>query len=85
LLLVYVTGVLEFAGAVGLLLPRVAQIAALCLAVTLIALFPANVYAARKAITLRGRPATPLWLRIPMQVLFLGLLLWSTWAGGVIP
>ena len=79
LVLVYITGVLEFAGAIGLLLPQLTRIAAICLAVMLIALFPANMHAALKGIMLRGRPATPLSLRAPMQVLFIGLLLWLTW------
>lgn len=79
LAMVYATGVLEFAGAAGLLLPAVMHVAGICLAVLLIALFPANVYAAQKKMTLRGRPATPLGLRLCMQALFIGLLLWSTW------
>jgi uncharacterized membrane protein len=79
LTIVYVTGVLEFAGAIGLLLPSFSRLAAICLVLLLIALFPANVYAARQGITLRGRPATPLWLRAPMQAFFVGLLIWSAW------
>src|SRR6516162_4473599 len=39
-LIVSVTGVLEILGAVGLLIPTTAPIAAACLAVLLIALFP---------------------------------------------
>ena len=44
------------------------------LIVMLVALFPANIRAAREGLTLRGRPATQLWLRAPMQILFIGLL-----------
>jgi uncharacterized membrane protein len=44
----------------------------------LIAMFPANVNAARKRLTLGGRPATPLWLRLALQLLFIGLLWWSS-------
>jgi len=78
LLLVYLTGVLEFMGAVGLLLPRFRSLAGICLIALLIVIFPANVNAALKVATLAGKPATPLWLRTPMQVLFIGLLWWST-------
>jgi uncharacterized membrane protein len=78
LLLVYVTGVLEFMGAAGLLVPRFRSLAGICLILLLIALFPANVNAALKGTTLRGKPATPLWLRAPMQLLFIGLLWWSS-------
>jgi uncharacterized membrane protein len=78
LVLIYITGALEFLGAVGLLLPGFQRLAALGLIVLLVALFPANVNAALKGMTLRGKPATPLLLRAPMQLLFIGLLWWST-------
>jgi uncharacterized membrane protein len=78
MLMVYFTGVLELAGAVGLLLPGLARWAGLALIVLLVALFPGNVKAAQQSISLRGKPPTPLWLRAPMQVLFIGLLWWST-------
>jgi len=68
LLLVYITGVLELLGVVGLLLPRFRALAAICLIILLIAMFTANVNAAQKGVTLRGKPATPLWLRAPMQI-----------------
>ena len=78
MLLIYLTGVLEFMGAVGLLLPRFRSLAGICLIALLIVLLPANVTAALKGTTLAGKPATPLWLRAPMQVLFIGLLWWAT-------
>jgi uncharacterized membrane protein len=46
-LLVSVTGVLELAGAVGLLLPATRAAAAVCLLLLMLAMFPANVYATR--------------------------------------
>jgi len=76
--IIYLTGVLEFLGAIGLLLPRFERWAALGLIGLLIAMFPANVKAALQAIPLRGKSPTPLWLRAPMQVLFIALLWWST-------
>lgn len=76
-LVVYVTGALEFAGAAGLLFPRLREAAAFALIVLLICMFPANVKAAKDRLNLGGRPATPLWLRVPMQLLFIGLLWWS--------
>jgi uncharacterized membrane protein len=78
LLVIYATGVLEFLGAAGLLLPKFQATAAFCLIVLLIAMFPANVKAARDHLMLRGKPATTLWLRAPMQLLFIGFLWWST-------
>lgn len=78
LLLIYITGVLEFLGAAGLLLPQFRRLAGICLAIMLVGLFVANVNAALKGVTLRGKPATSLWLRTPMQIFFIALLLWST-------
>ena len=46
-LLVSITGVLEFLGAVGLLVPVTRVAAAVCLLLLLLAMFPANIYAAR--------------------------------------
>lgn len=46
-LLVTITGVLELLGAVGLLLPGTRVAAAVCLLALMLAMFPANVYAAR--------------------------------------
>lgn len=79
-LLVRLTGILELLGAVGLLILSTRELAGLGLAVLVVAMFPANVSAARKGIPLRGKPPTPLWLRIPMQVLFVGLTLWASQA-----
>lgn len=78
LTIVYITGVLEFLGAAGLLLPRIRPLAALCLIALLAGMFTANVNAVVKGVTLRGKPATALWLRTPMQLLFMGLLSWSS-------
>ena len=78
LLVIHATGVLEFLGAAGLLLPKFRAPAAFCLMLLLIAMFPANVNAARDRLALRGKRATPLWLRAPMQLIFIGLLWWST-------
>jgi uncharacterized membrane protein len=75
--LVYITGVLELLGAVGLLLPATRLLAGICLVLFLLAVFPANVKAAREKVLLNTRPATPLWLRLPMQVLFIALIWWA--------
>ena len=78
LLIVYLTGLLELLGAAGLLLPQTRRLAGICLIALLLGMFIANVNAAQKGITLRGKPATSLWLRTPMQVFFIALLWWST-------
>jgi uncharacterized membrane protein len=74
--IVFVTGILEILGAIGLLIPHVRTAAGICLAILFVAMFPANIKAAIKKVPLRGQPATPLWLRLPMQVLFIALAVW---------
>jgi uncharacterized membrane protein len=70
-LLVTVTGILEILGAIGLLVSPTSRIAALCLAILLLALFPANIRAAREHLTILGRPAPGLLVRGAIQVVFL--------------
>jgi uncharacterized membrane protein len=70
-LLVFLTGVAELLGAAGLLFPPTRLWAACGLIALLVLMLPANVSAARRGTSLRGRPPTPLWLRIPMQALFI--------------
>jgi uncharacterized membrane protein len=76
--MVYFTGVCEIAGAVGLLLPEFRTAAGYALVAFFLAVLPANVHAARAGVTLRGKPATSLWLRIPMQMLFIAIAFWCT-------
>ena len=78
-LLVTLTGMAEILGAIGLLIPGLARLAAWSLAALLVAMFPANIYAARSEHTIGGRPHTPLILRLPMQVIWIGLLIWSVY------
>ena len=72
--IITIAGVLEILGAVGLLIPRTTRAAAVCLAILLVAMFPANIRAAREHLTMLGRPATGLVLRSVMQVVFIGAL-----------
>jgi uncharacterized membrane protein len=70
-----VTGVLELLGALGLVLLLTAPLAGVCLALLLVAMFPANVKAAREQVMLDGKPATPLWFRTLVQIVFVATLL----------
>lgn len=72
------TGICEILGAIGLLIPALHRAAAIALMAFLVAVLPANIHAARAGVTLRGKPATALWLRIPMQIAFFVLLYWSS-------
>jgi len=76
-MMVAFTGVCEIAGAAGLLLPEFRRAAAYALIAFFLAILPANIHAARAGVTLRGKPATRLWLRIPMQILFMAIAFWS--------
>jgi uncharacterized membrane protein len=61
-LLVSFTGVLELIGAVGLLVPATRIVAAVCLLLLMLAMFPANIYAA-------GMPNPPksMTTRLPLR------------------
>jgi uncharacterized membrane protein len=71
--LVLVSGAMELAGALGLLLPAFTRIASVCLAVLMIAIFPANVYAAGEVVGSLRMPSVP--VRLAMQVVYILLLL----------
>lgn len=69
-LLVTLTGVLELAGAAGLLLPGTRIAAAVCLLLLMLAMFPANIYAARMPNPPKSM-TTRLSLRSAEEVVFL--------------
>jgi uncharacterized membrane protein len=75
---IYLTGVFEIAGAVGLLVPRTRKLAGILLTLLLAAMFPANVSAALNGIPFGGEAPTPLWLQAPMQLLFIAMLWWTS-------
>ncbi|GAB4059900.1 DoxX family protein [Catellatospora paridis] len=72
---VYATGVLELLGAIGLVVTRTRRAAGLSLVLLFLLLLPANVYAAVADVPFHGEPASPLWQRIPEQVLYVGVAL----------
>lgn len=78
--IVTITGYLELLGAIGLLIPATRGAAGICLALLFLAMFPANVNGAVRKLSLRGRPATALPLRVPMQIVFIGAALWAALA-----
>lgn len=74
--IIYATGLLEWAGAAGLLVQRTSRVAGICLLIFLIAVFPANVFAALNRVAMGGHEAGPLYLlvRAPFQ---LALIWWT--------
>lgn len=75
--MVYLTGVLELAGALGLLVGRTRRAAGLCLAALFVVMLPANVYAAVADVPFAGGPPSPLWQRVPEQALYVAVALWA--------
>lgn len=71
-LIVSITGYLEIAGAIGILIPLTSLAASIGLMLLLLAMFPANVYAARNHLTIGGNPVPRLSIRILLQVVFIG-------------
>ncbi|WP_026309531.1 DoxX family protein [Niabella aurantiaca] len=74
--LVYITGGLEIAAAVGLLIPGVRVPAAWCLVIFFALLLPANIHAALMHVdyqnaTFRGSGPSYLWFRVPLQLFFI--------------
>ena len=76
--LVYATGVLEIAIATAMFFPRARRAGAWAAAVTLVAFFPANVYAALQHVPMGGHAWGPVYLlvRAPLQF----FILWWIWA-----
>ena len=82
-MMVYVSGIFEILGALGLLIPRYSRQAAFGLVLLLIAVFPANIYMAVNNIQLGGIMNNSIlqWIRIPFQFVFIWCVLWSTEKG----
>jgi uncharacterized membrane protein len=75
--LVLLTGVLELTGAIGILWPRFTRLASACLAILMIAIFPANVYGANQTVGGLHMPSVP--VRLAMQLVYILLLLIAGW------
>jgi uncharacterized membrane protein len=71
--LVALSGALEMAGGVGVLFSRTRRVAGWGLIALLIAVFPANIYAAQNGMELFGSevPRPILWARLPLQLVFI--------------
>ena len=77
-LLVYLSGVAEMLGGVGLLVPALRTWAGWGLAALLVAVFPANLYMARQSD--RFARLAPRWLllaRLPLQAVLIAWVLWA--------
>jgi uncharacterized membrane protein len=78
--LVWISGVFEILGAIGLQIDRVRYIARIGLIALLLAVFPANLYMAMEQVVIPGFDPVPpwaLWARLPLQGVLMGLVWWS--------
>jgi len=73
--LVLVSGAVEIAGGVGLLITRTRRATAWGIIALLVCVMPANVWMVQHSELYRGIPVWALWARLPLQ----GVLVWWAW------
>jgi uncharacterized membrane protein len=76
--LVYISGVAEILGGLGLIAPATRRLAGWGLIALFVAIFPANINMAVHHLSLGGReiPRWALWARLPLQAVLVG---WAYW------
>ena len=85
---VYLTGIIEIAAAIGLFIPSLRIVTAWFLIAFFILILPANIHAAIKQIdyqkgTFDGNGLIYLWFRVPLQLLFIAWTYLSAIKGGL--
>lgn len=77
-LVIHLTGVIELLASAALLVPATKRFSGIFLCVFLVAVFPANVFAAFERVEFGGHAAGPVYLlvRAPLQMLLIG---WTWW------
>jgi len=75
--LIYLTGVLELLGALGVWIPGLMRLTGVCLILMLVGILPANIYSAINHVEFGGHAAGPVYLliRVPFQL----FLIWWTY------
>ncbi|MFT4518111.1 MAG: putative membrane protein [Halioglobus sp.] len=76
--IVYISGVLEILGAIGILIPKFRQLAGNCLFVLVILVTPANLHMWLNPELFPDAPETFLSIRLVVQLLLLWCIWWST-------
>jgi uncharacterized membrane protein len=61
--LIYITGVLELLGAIGVWITGLVRLTGICLILMLLCLLPANIYSARNRVDFGGHGAGPIYLK----------------------
>ena len=78
LIAVYITGALELAGALALLMPSARKYAGIGLIILTIVVTPANIYMLQIADQFPKIPEWALIARLPFQLLLIALIWWSS-------
>ena len=78
--IVYASGIVEIVLGIALMGPsRSRALVGVALAAYLVAVFPGNLYVAVAGVDVEGQPGGIYpWIRLPFQLLFIGLALWTT-------
>jgi len=83
--LVYLSGVVEIAGGIGVLIPALRSIAGWGLVALLVAVFPANLHMALHPELFSDMTPLALYSRLPIQILFIAWAYWATRADAARP
>ena len=75
--LVIISGVFEILGAIGILIPQTRLFAAYGLLALIVAVYPANINMALYPEDYPDIPALLLYLRLPLQWVFIGFVWWA--------
>ncbi|HLA12050.1 MAG TPA: DoxX family protein [Pyrinomonadaceae bacterium] len=77
---IYITGVLEILAALGVWIPALMKVTGMCLIAFLIAILPANIYAAFNYLDFGGHGSGPAYLivRVPFQLLVMWWVYFAT-------
>jgi uncharacterized membrane protein len=78
--LIYVTGVLELLGAIGVWIPGLMRLTGVCLILMLVGILPANIYSAINHVEFGGHAAGPAYLliRVPFQLFLIWWIYFAT-------
>ena len=78
--LIYLTGIFELLGAIGVWLPHLTRLTGLLLIIMLVGVLPANIYSALQRVDFGGHEAGPLYLlvRVPFQLFVIGWTYFAT-------
>lgn len=77
--LVYVSGIFEILGALGILIPSTRWLAGWGLVALLVAVFPANISMATHGVKFGSFPSQSwmAWARLPLQFVLIAVVVWS--------